>query len=151
LSNPDNGVAAIFLSRVKNGKPPIINEDGNQTRDFVYIKDIVKAVGLCMENDKANYQIFNVGSGVPTTINDVAEIVFKLNKSNIKPEVTGKFRGFDVRHCYADISKLKKIVGWEPEINFNQGMKEVFEWSKNEIAVDLVEKAMKELEEKGLR
>ncbi len=151
LSNPYNGVAAIFLSRVKNGKPPLINEDGNQTRDFVHIKDIVRAIILCMDKDQADYQMFNVGSGVPTTINEVAQIVLNLYRSNLKPEITGKFRTFDVRHCFADISKLKKLVGWKPEISFKEGMKEVFTWSKNEVAVDLVEKAMQELEEKGLR
>ncbi len=151
LSNPYNGVAAIFLSRIKNNKPPIINEDGNQTRDFVYIDDIVKACELTLVNDKANYEVFNVGSGVPTTINEVAQVILELNNSKLKPEITGKFRSFDVRHCYADINKLKKYVGWKPNIDFKQGTKNVFEWSKKETATDLVEKAMQELENRGLR
>ncbi len=151
LSNPYNGVAAIFLSRVKNGNAPVINEDGNQTRDFVHINDIVRVCEMVLTNEKANYEMFNVGSGIPITINEVARVVLNLNKSNIKPEVTGKFRGFDVRHCYADVTKLKKMVGWEPKIRFTEGMRDVFEWSKNEVALDLVDKAMSELEEKGLR
>lgn len=151
LSNPYNGVAAIFLSRVKNGKPPVINEDGFQTRDFVHIKDIVRACEMTLENDRANYEVFNVGSGVPTTIQEVAAVVLKMCKSNLHSEVTGKFRSFDVRHCYADIQKLKDFVGWHPTISFADGMMDVFEWSKNETAVDKVDQAMNELEKRGLR
>lgn len=151
LSNPYNGVAAIFLSRVKNGKPPIINEDGFQTRDFVHIKDIVRACEMTLENDRADYESFNVGSGMPTTIQEVAAVVLKMCKSNLKPEITGKFRGFDVRHCFADIRKLKNYVGWQPTISFAEGMLDVFEWSKNETAIDKVDQAMNELEKRGLR
>jgi len=151
LSNPYNGVAAIFLSRTKNGNPLIINEDGNQTRDFVHIDDIIKACELTLTSDQANYQIFNVGSGVPTTINEVARVILKLNNSKLKPEITGKFRSFDVRHCYADISKLRKLVSWTSKITFNDGIKEVYEWSKKEKAEDLVEHAMNELKKRGLR
>jgi len=151
LSNPYNGVAAIFLSRIKNNKPPIINEDGFQTRDFVHIEDIVHACELTLESDSANYEAFNVGSGNPVTIRKVANVISSLCESSIKPEITQKFRGFDVRHCYADITKLKKLVGWKPEISFEKGMKDVFEWSKNEEATDRVDEALKELEKRGLR
>lgn len=151
LSNPYNGVAAIFLSRVKNGKPPIINEDGLQTRDFVHIKDIVRVCQMTLASDRANHEAFNVGSGIPITIRNVAEVVLKLNSSVIKPQVTGKFRSFDVRHCYADVSKLKLLVEWKPIISFEEGMREVYEWSKSEEATDLVDKAMTELEKRGLR
>lgn len=151
LSNPYNGVAAIFLSRVKNGKPPIVNEDGLQTRDFVHIKDIVNTCQLTLENDRANYEVFNVGSGIPTTIQEVARVVFELNNSKLSPEITGKFRSFDVRHCFADVRKLERLVGWKPRIAFADGMKEVFEWSKKEMATDLVDQALSELEKRGLR
>ncbi|MEK7166496.1 MAG: NAD-dependent epimerase/dehydratase family protein [Patescibacteria group bacterium] len=151
LSNPYNGVAAIFLSRVKNGKNPILNEDGLQTRDFVHIKDLVKVCQLTMESDSANNEIFNVGSGKPTTIREVAKTVLDLCKSREKLEITGKFRTFDVRHCFADVTKLKRLVGWMPSISFKQGMNDVFEWSKNETATDKVDDAMKELETRGLR
>lgn len=151
LSNPYNGVAAIFLSRVKNGKPPILNEDGLQTRDFVHIKDIVRACQMVLENEKADFEVFNVGSGVPITVQHVAEVVMELTGGKLQPEITGKFRGFDVRHCFADVNKLAKLVGWKPEITFEQGMRGVYEWSKNEAAQDLVESANKELEKRGLR
>ncbi|HCM37573.1 MAG: Nucleoside-diphosphate-sugar epimerase [Candidatus Gottesmanbacteria bacterium GW2011_GWB1_43_11] len=151
LSNPYNGVAAIFLSRVKNGKAPLINEDGLQTRDFVHISDMVRAVSMCLVSDKANYEVFNVGSGVPVTIYEVAKTALKLYGSHLQPEISGKFRNIDVRHCYADITKLKKLVGWEPKIFFQEGMRNVYEWSKNEAATDKVDEAMKELEKRGLR
>lgn len=151
LSNPYNGVAAIFLSRIKNNKSPIINEDGLQTRDFVHIKDIVRVCEMVIGTNNANYEVFNVGSGIPITITDVAKTVLKLNNSLLKPEITGKFRTFDVRHCYADISKLKRLIGWSPTISFTDGMREVYEWSKNEKAADFVDQAIKELEVRGLR
>lgn len=151
LSNPYNGVAAIFLSRVKNNKPPLINEDGEQTRDFIHIKDMVKICELALVKNEANYETFNVGSGMPTTINEVAEVCIKLYKSRLKTELTGKFRSFDVRHCFADTSKMKRLLGYTPKISFSEGMKDVFEWSKKEQATDMVEMAMKELEKRGLR
>jgi dTDP-L-rhamnose 4-epimerase len=151
LSNPYNGVVAIFMSRIKNKKPVVINEDGSQTRDFVNVKDVTLANIAVLENDKANYQIFNIGSGKPVTIIDVASILGKLFKSNIKPEISLKIRKLDVKHCYADITKIKKLVGWKPEVNFKEGLMEVIDWSKNEKAIDLVDLAMKELEKRGLR
>ncbi len=151
LSNPYNGVVAIFLSRVKNRKPPLINEDGEQTRDFIHIRDIVKICELALVKDSANYEAFNVGSGIPTTIKQVAQVCIRMYNTKLKSEVTGKFRTFDVRHCYADTSKMKKLLGYTPKISFIQGMKDVFEWSKKEQATDLVEKAMQELEKRGLR
>ncbi len=151
LSNPYNGVAAIFLSRVKNGKAPIINEDGLQTRDFVHIKDIVRACELALTKSAANYETFNVGSGVPITIRDVAKVILDLCRSSIKPEITGKFRSFDVRHCYADLRKLKKLLDWQPQVSFEQGMQDVYEWSKREVAQDLVEQSLVELAKRGLR
>lgn len=151
LSNPYNGVAAIFLSRIKNNKPPIINEDGLQTRDFIHIRDIVKVVELALTKNEANYEFFNVGSGTATTILDVAKIALSLYKSNLRSEITGKFRSFDVRHCYADTTKLRCLLGWEPTITFEQGMREVFEWSKTQEANDLVEQSLTELTKRGLR
>jgi dTDP-L-rhamnose 4-epimerase len=151
LSNPYNGVAAIFMSRIKNNKPPVINEDGLQTRDFVHVSDVTKANIMALESDNANNQIFNVGSGKPITIRKVAEILLKLYKSNLKIELSGRIRKLDVRHCYADITKIKKLLGWYPQVSFENGLKELIKWSKNEQAQDKVEFAMRELEKRGLR
>lgn len=151
LSNPYNGVVAIIMSRIKNGKPPIINEDGGQTRDFVHIKDVTAANIAALENDNANYQIFNVGASHPYTIREVANILINLYQSNVTPEITGKVRKLDVRHCFADTTKLKSLLGWEPVVSFKDGLKEIIEWSRDEQADDLVDKAMAELEKRGLR
>lgn len=151
LSNPYNGVVAIFMSRIKNNKQPIINEDGLQTRDFVHIGDVTKANILALERPHANYQAFNVGSGKPITIKKVAEILAKLYKSKVKPQITGRVRKLDVRHCYADITKITKLLGWKPKVEFEAGLKEVIAWSKKEEAVDKVDYALKELEKRGLR
>lgn len=151
LSNPYNGVAAIFMSRIKNGKPPIINEDGSQTRDFVHVRDVANANILCLENSKADYQVFNIGSGTPVSIKDVAYTLAKLYKSHIKPEISYKVRKLDVRHCYADIGKIKSLLGWEPKIKFADGLREVIKWSGEEEAVDNLEYSFQELEKRGLR
>lgn len=150
LSNPYNGVVAIFMSRIKNGKPPIINEDGLQTRDFIHIKDVTSANITVLENNKADYQVFNVGSGKPVTILKVAEILIRLYKSSIKPKITRKVRKLDVRHCYADTAKISSL-GWKPKVSFRDGLKEVIEWSRDEKAVDKLDFAMRELEKRGLR
>lgn len=150
LSNPYCGVAAIFLSRVKNGEAPIINEDGRQTRDFIYITDIVSAISMTIENSNADHQVFNVGTGTPISIEKVAKNVLSLNQSNIQPQITRKFRAFDIRHCFADTTKLKKMVGWLPKVSFEDGIKKVFEWSQHENAVDRVDEAFSELTKRGL-
>lgn len=151
LSNPYNGVVAIFMSRIKNNKPSVINEDGLQTRDFISVKDVTAVNIAVMENSKANYEVFNVGSGKPITIKDVAKILAKLYNSNIRPEITHRVRKLDVRHCYADISKLKKIVGWTPKVKFEDGLREVIAWSRKQEAVDKMDFALKQLEKRGLR
>lgn len=151
LSNPYNGVAAIFISRIKNNHPPLINEDGQQSRDFIHVKDVARANIIALENSNADYQVFNVGMGKPISIKKVAEILVKLLKSQVRPKITYKVRKLDVRHCYADIRKIKKLLGWQPEIDFIDGVKDVIKWSLNEAAVDYVDAAMKELEKRGLR
>ena len=104
-----------------------------------------------LESDKANYEVFNVGSGQPTTIREVAKVVLNLYQSTLKPEVTGKFRSFDVRHCFANVSKVKRLTGCDPKVSFTEGMHEVFEWSRSDAAKDSADEAMKELETRGLR
>jgi len=151
LSNPYNGVAAIFLSRIKNNKPPIINEDGLMTRDFIHIKDVVSACITSLEESDGDYHAFNVGSGSPITILRVAEILAKLLKSNIKPVISAKVRKLDVRHCYADISKIKRLLNWTPKVKIEQGFKDLIDWGKDEQAIDKVDYALSELEKRGLR
>jgi len=150
LSNPYTGVCAIFLSRIKNNKSPVIFEDGLQTRDFIWVGDVVNACILAMEKDQANYEIFNVGSGKPISIVEIANLLIKLLGKDLKPEITYKFRKGDVRHCYADISKIKNKIGFEPKTTLEEGLKKLIEWAKETKAVDKFEKVHKELKKKGL-
>ncbi len=150
LSNPYNGVAAIFMSRIKNGKSPLIFEDGKQTVDVVSIHDIKRATLQCMEKSEADYQSINIGCGIPLSIAGIAETIAKVYGADIKPEITGQFRTGDTRHCYADISRAKELLGWEPKVSFEEGMRELAEWSKDAEAADNLDRAMRELKDKGL-
>lgn len=150
LSNPYTGVAAIFMSRLKNDRPPVIFEDGLQTRDFVSVEDVVAANLLAMERSEADGQAVNVGTGRPLTIRGVAEILAEAYRKSIRPDITEKFRKGDVRHCFADNSKLRNLLGFSPKIPFEEGIRVLIEWSQAVEAVDHFEKARGELEAKGL-
>ncbi len=150
LSNPYTGVVAIFMSRIKNNNSPVVTEDGLQTRDFISVKDVVQANILAMNSSKANNQVFNVGMQNPLTIKSIAENLIQIYDSNVKPKITGRFRKGDVRHCFADISKIKKKLNFEPKISFEQQLEEIVSWSKTVQADDKFDEANKKLEEKGL-
>ena len=150
LSNPYTGVAAIFMSRIKNNNQPITYEDGLQKRDFISIHDIVKANILAMEKSSANYESFNVGTGSPKTIKSIAETLAKLYGKDIKPKITNEFRKGDVRHCFPNITKIKSKLGFEPKVSFEEGMKELIEWARGAESVDKFEEASQELKNKGL-
>jgi dTDP-L-rhamnose 4-epimerase len=143
LSNPYTGVCSIFLSRLKNGKPPAIFEDGNQLRDFVYVEDIARANLLGLEKEgKAG--VYNIGSGTGTSINQIAAALTDILGSAIKPEVTGDFRIGDTRSDFADITKARKELGFHPKWTVRKGLESLVEWSGKEEAVDMFEKAEKE-------
>ncbi len=150
LNNPYTGVAAIFLSQVKNDHAPLIFEDGLQTRDFIYVSDIVQANILALTRKEADYQMFNAGTGQPQSIRGVAEAIIRLNNKDIKPGITLKFRSGDVRHCYADNTKISSLLGFRPQYDFSRGMKELMEWSETQKAADHSVKAHKELKKRGL-
>lgn len=151
LSNPYTGVAAIFMSRIKNGKSPIINEDGLQTRDFIHVSDLVRANIAALENKKADGQIFNVGTGNPVSVREIAEVLDDIYSANIRPDITYRFRKGDVRHCFADISKIKKALNWKPQIKLKDGLNELVKWSRKVQAVDLLDTSLAELGRHGLR
>ena len=150
LSNPYTGVSAIFTSRIKNNNPTIIYEDGLQTRDFISVHDVVEANILALKNQSANYQIFNIGSGIPTQIKTISEQIHKLYGKEPQIDITNDYRKGDIRHCIADNSKAKEILNWQPKVPFEQIIKELVEWSKKEEAEDKFEKANTELKERGL-
>ena len=150
LSNPYTGVTAIFISRLKNHKSPVVHEDGMQTRDFISVHDVVDALASAMVKKKADYQVINLGSGKPTAIKDAAVLLAKLLKKEILPEVSTLGRKDDIRNCFADNSKAKLLLGWKPKVSLEKGFAELIEWSKKEEATDIFEKAQQELKEKNL-
>jgi len=150
LSNPYTGVAAIFSCRILNNSSPRVFENGLQSRDFTHVDDIVQANILAMEKEEANYEIFNVGTGRPSTILDIANLLIKNLGSSVNIDIVGKYRHGDIRHCYADISKIQKKLGFKPRLKFEEGISDLVEWVKRQKAVDQFEKSQRELKEKKL-
>ena len=149
LSNPYTGVAAIFSSRLLNHKPPLVFEDGLQSRDFIHVSDIVQANMLVFESEEADYQVFNVGTGRKLTIMDVGNILSEKLDPEQTPQILNQFRAGDIRHCYSDINKISKL-GYTPKVRFEDGMDELVEWVREQQAEDLVEKARAQLVERKL-
>ena len=152
LSNPYAGVAAIWLSRLLNGKPPIVFEDGEQLRDFVSIHDVVDCLVLMLEKSGADYLPVNVGSGETVTILEIARLLQRLLGSTIEPEVTQQGRKFDIRHNTADITRARETLGFAPKVSLEAGFTELIEWARTtpDVAQDFFDKALQELKEKGL-
>ncbi|HET8748156.1 MAG TPA: NAD-dependent epimerase/dehydratase family protein, partial [Ramlibacter sp.] len=151
LSNPYTGVLAIFASRLLNGNPPAIFEDGLQQRDFVSVHDIARACRLALETPEAAGEVFNVGSGEPHTVRDIAaKLAQVVGKEHIRPEILGKYRVGDIRHCFADISKASRILGYTPQVRLEDGLVELASWLESQAAVDRVAQASAELSARGL-
>lgn len=150
LSNPYTGVCAIFSSRLLNDQPPAIFEDGEQSRDFVHVSDIVQANLLVLETDAADYQAMNVGTGRPTTVKQIAELLAKGLGKDVNPDVVGKYREGDIRHCVADISKARNLLGYEPKVSLEAGMEELLGWVSRQEADDRVSAATAELAARSL-
>jgi len=150
LSNPYTGVMAIFSARLLNGRAPLIFEDGLQSRDFVHVSDVVQANLLALESGAAGGRVYNVGTGRGTTILRVAEELARQLEVPLAPELPGRFRAGDVRHCIADISRIRAELGYEPRVSLEQGMKELLEWLRTQFAEDRVDEATRELAERGL-
>lgn len=150
LSNPYTGVCAIFSARLLNGHKPIIFEDGEQTRDFVHVTDIAKANLLALETDRADYQSINIGTGTPTSVKQVAQLLAAGLNKDIEPEIVAKYREGDIRHCVADISLARSLLGYEPGVTLEQGIPELLSWVKEQAATDQVEHATAELEARQL-
>ena len=123
------GVELFQMSRIKCGNPPVVYEDGGQTRDFVSVHDVVAANLLALEKSGADYTALNIGSGCATSIKEVGVTLARLNgREDIVPRIAGKFRKGDIRHCYADISKARQLLGFAPSVSFAEGMKQLIEW-----------------------
>jgi len=150
LSNPYTGVIAIFLARILNNRRPIVFEDGLQSRDFVHVRDVVQANMLALEKEEANFEVFNVGTGRRLSLNKVLEIIQNQLQVEITPQIPGKAREGDIRHCYADITKIKQHLGFDPAVAFEEGIRELASWVWEAESRDMVDEAIKELEVRGL-
>jgi len=150
LSNPYTGVAAIFASRLLNGRPPGVFEDGLQRRDFVHIRDVVAALVAALEPAAGAGAALNVGSGRPVTVLDVADALARGLGVEIEPEIRNEFRAGDVRHCFPDIALARRELGYEPAVGFEEGMTELVGWLGGERAEDFVPRATEELRARGL-
>ena len=150
LSNPYTGVLAIFASRLHNGVAPVIFEDGEQRRDFVHVADVARAFVLALDHPKAAGGVFNVGSGEDRTVTEVATLLADAMGKSIPPEIAGKARAGDIRHCIPDIDLICERLGYAPLADFREGLAELAQWVARQQAVDRVAEARRELEARGL-
>jgi dTDP-L-rhamnose 4-epimerase len=151
LSNPYTGVLAIFASRLLNDSAPRIFEDGYQRRDFVSVYDIARAARLALETPAAAGEVFNVGCGESYTVREVAQrMAAVLGKERLDPEIVGKYRVGDIRHCFSDIGKARRVLGFEPRVSLEDGLTELAAWLEGQAAVDRVAQASAELASRGL-
>lgn len=151
LSNPYTGVLAIFASRLLNGRPPVIYEDGLQRRDFVSVHDIARACRLALEADNVSHAVINVGSGQSHTVLQLARSLAEaLDCARVEPHIRSEHRVGDIRHCFADISLARSLLGYEPQVGLSQGLAELARWLSGQVAEDRIEAAHAELASRGL-
>lgn len=151
LSNPYTGVLAIFAARLLNGRAPMVFEDGCQQRDFVHVEDVARAFVRALDAPGARGEIINVGSGAPITIAALAErFAAEMGRSDLQPDITGKIRAGDIRHCFADITKARRLLGYTPRHALKDGLVALAEWVATQSAIDRVDAASSELKQRGL-
>lgn len=151
LTNPYTGILSIFSTRIKNHNPINIFEDGKETRDFVYIDDVVDATVKGLEVPEANGHVFNIGTGIATDVLTVAKTLCKHYGIDVPLNVSGNYRLGDIRHNYADITLAQKILGFEPKWSFNQGIRQFTQWvNRQELQKDNYEASLVEMKRKGL-
>lgn len=151
LSNPYTGILSIFSTLINNGKDINIFEDGKETRDFVFIDDVVAATILGLEKEEANGKVFNVGTGEPTDVITVANELIENYKSDTKVNISGNYRLGDIRHNYADLRKIRETLNFNPQHDFKSGIKKFADWvSTQEIQESKYEKSIAEMKDKGL-
>jgi dTDP-L-rhamnose 4-epimerase len=150
LSNPYTGVLAIFAARLINRRRPVIFEDGLQQRDFVHVRDIARACRLALERNRSDEAV-NIGSGEAVTVLQIAErLALALGRNDVEPEITGQFRAGDIRHCFADIGKARRLLGYEPSVRLDEGLTELTDWLADQAAEDRFDQARIELARRGL-
>ncbi|WP_108396151.1 NAD-dependent epimerase/dehydratase family protein [Devosia submarina] len=151
LSNPYTGVLANFASRLINGQPPMIFEDGRQKRDFVHVRDVARAFRLALEQRSAAGHVINVGSGNAYAIADIATMLANaMGVPHLGPDIMNKARSGDIRNCFADISKARELLGFEPQYRLEESLDELANWVRQAQAVDRGAEMKRQLEERGL-
>ncbi len=151
LSNPYTGVLAIFASRLLHNQRPLVFEDGRQRRDFVHVDDVARAFLLALDHPAAAGGVFNIGSGQDVSVTEVAQSIARaMGRERLQPEIAGQARAGDIRHCFADISRARSILGFRPQRGFADSLGELAAWVERQRAVDLVAQARRELEQRGL-
>ena len=150
LSNPYTGVAAIFSSRLLNGNPPLVFEDGRQSRDFVHVRDVAAAVHAALEPGVGDDEALNVATGRSVSVVEIAATLARVLGLGIEPEIRNEFRAGDIRHCFGDPSRAREELRWTPQVGLEDGMQELAEWLATQTAVDRVDEATAALAERGL-
>lgn len=151
LSNPYTGILSIFSTRIKNGNGISIFEDGKESRDFVFIDDVVSATALALESDVASGEVFGIGSGQPTDVLTVARTLVQHYGIDVPITVTGAYRLGDIRHNFADLSKAQRMLGFKPEVDFDEGIRRFTAWvNTQEVKVDNYDKSIAEMKNRGL-
>ena len=150
LSNPYTGVLAIFSSQLMRGRAPEVFEDGLQRRDFVHVSDVARACMLALESEDIAGEVFNIGSGRDVSIREVAEKLAAVIGVDLKPKITGKYRAGDIRHCFADITRARTLLGYQPQVDLESGMRDLASWLQTQIVAAEMPDASAELQERGL-
>lgn len=151
LSNPYTGVLAIFASRLLNGQPPMIFEDGEQRRDFVHVRDVARVFGDALELPAAAGGTFNIGSGQDRSVTQVATALARaMGRNRIEPDIIGKARIGDIRHCFCDTSLAAERLGFHARHDFEHGLAELADWVAAQTAQDRVAQMRAELDARGL-
>jgi dTDP-L-rhamnose 4-epimerase len=151
LSNPYTGVLAIFAARLMNGQPPMIFEDGEQRRDFVHVGDVARAFADALDHPAAAGGTFNIGSGADRSVREVARALgAAMGKNDLEPDILGKARTGDIRHCYCDTTLAREVLGFEARQDFGEGLADLAQWLAGQTAEDRAATAREELEARGL-
>lgn len=151
LSNPYTGILSVFSTQIKNNNTINIFEDGKESRDFVYIDDVVRATISGLESEKANFNVYNVGTGYPVSVLDIANKLVEQYQSAVCVNITGNFRLGDIRHNYADLTKINRDLNFNPEYQFNTGIIRFMHWVNSQnVKEDLFSKSISELKQRGL-
>ena len=150
LSNPYTGALAIFASRLLNDRPPVVYEDGNQRRDFVHVADVARAFLRALEDDGADGRAVNVASGDGVSILELAQALARVLGKDIAPELPGTYRAGDIRHCFADVTLARELLGFEARADRDEALAELAQWLETQPASDHFDRAAAELAERGL-